>query len=70
MAPARTPPEILARLESASAAALREPDVVAKLREQGGIPGNGAPAQFVAQIAAESARWQRVIAAANIRIEG
>ena len=34
-APAATPPAALARLRTASAAALAQPDVMAKLREQG-----------------------------------
>ena len=68
--PARTPSGILSQLEGACAAALADAEVAAKLREQGGTPGRGTPAQFAAQIAAESARWQRVIAAANIRMDG
>ena len=70
MAPARTAPDILARLHRDMAATLADPVVIAKLREQGGTLGATDPAAFTAQIAAEAARWQQVIAAAGIRAEG
>ena len=69
-APARTPPEVLARLERDAVATLANPETATKLREQGGTPGTVTPAAFAAEIAAEAMRWQRVIAAANIRMEG
>jgi tripartite-type tricarboxylate transporter receptor subunit TctC len=70
MAPARTAPDILARLHRDMAATLADPVVIAKLREQGGTLGATDPAAFTAQIAAEAARWQQVIAVAGIRAEG
>jgi len=67
-APAQTPPEVVERLRREVGAVLAEPEIVARLREQRGTPGT--TDAFLAQIAAESARWRKVIQCAGIRVEG
>ena len=59
VAPARTPEQALAALRGATARALREPDVVEALREQGARAGGG-PEDFAGFIRAEAARWGEI----------
>lgn len=68
-APARTPPEILARMATAVDAALREPEIGGRLAEQGAVVGGGTPEAFAAFIAAQTTALEGVIRAANIRAE-
>lgn len=64
-----TDPAIIARLGDASLAALRRPEVAARIRELGGTPGGMTPAEFGAFQRAEHARLGAVIRAAGIRVE-
>jgi tripartite-type tricarboxylate transporter receptor subunit TctC len=66
---AATPPEITARLNTELNKALQEPDLIAKLAQQGMAPGSGTPAEFGARIAKEIADWQAVVRAAGIKPE-
>jgi tripartite-type tricarboxylate transporter receptor subunit TctC len=69
VAPPKTPPEIAAKLSAAVAAALREPDVVKKLRDLSAVPVGSSPAETEAFIKRESNRWHEIIARAGIRPE-
>jgi tripartite-type tricarboxylate transporter receptor subunit TctC len=69
MAPARTPETIIAKLHAGVVRALNRPDVRAALVEQGATPVGNSPGELAAIIAADSARWARIIADANIRAE-
>jgi tripartite-type tricarboxylate transporter receptor subunit TctC len=66
---AGTDPAIVARLGDTAVAAIRKPEVAARIRELGGIPDGRGPAEFGAFQRAEFARWGEVIRAAGIRIE-
>jgi tripartite-type tricarboxylate transporter receptor subunit TctC len=66
---AGTDPAIVARLGEAAAAAIRKPEVAARIRELGGTPVGNTPAEFAAFQRAEHARWGEVIRAAGIRAE-
>lgn len=66
LAPARTPPAILARLHGELQGVLAAPDVREALARQGAEPASSSPEQFAAYIAAELARWARVVKAAKI----
>jgi tripartite-type tricarboxylate transporter receptor subunit TctC len=66
---AGTPPEIILRLNGEVNKALQEPDLIAKLAQQGMSPGRGTPAAFGARIAKEIADWQTVARAAGIKPE-
>jgi len=65
-APAKTPAAIQARLSEAIAAALKDPDLARRLREQGGEPEPMTQAQFRDFIARESAKYARIVEAAHI----
>jgi tripartite-type tricarboxylate transporter receptor subunit TctC len=69
LAPARTPGEILARLQKEIAAVLGEPDIRSRYATLGIEPVGNTPAQFAEQIRADLARWEKVVRQANIRIE-
>ena len=68
-APARTPPEIVARMAGAVDGALREPEIGGRLAEQGAVLGGGTPEAFAAFIAEQTAALEGVIRAANIRAD-
>ena len=66
VAPAGTPKEIVAALNKAAVAALKDPDVVAKLSSQGAILVGDTPDEFRAFIASETAKWAKVIKDAGV----
>ncbi len=61
MAPARTPPEVVARLNQAVNAALREPGVAARVDQMGAWPTGGSPADYKRYLDAEIALWARIV---------
>jgi tripartite-type tricarboxylate transporter receptor subunit TctC len=69
VAPAKTPPEIIARLNAQVNAALADPAFTARLIELGAEPFAGSPADFGAFIAEFTERWGKVIRAAGIKAE-
>jgi tripartite-type tricarboxylate transporter receptor subunit TctC len=69
VAPAKTPPEIIARLNAQVNAALADPAFTARLVELGAEPFPGSPADFGAFIAEFTERWGKVIRAAGIKAE-
>ncbi|MFL6564705.1 MAG: Bug family tripartite tricarboxylate transporter substrate binding protein [Burkholderiales bacterium] len=69
LAPAKTPGEILGRLQKEIAAVLGEPDIRSRYATLGIEPVGNTPAQFAEQIRADLARWEKVVRQANIRIE-
>jgi tripartite-type tricarboxylate transporter receptor subunit TctC len=69
LAPAKTPPAAIARLNAAFAKALDNPQVKEKLLAQGAEAAPGTPAEFDRRIKDELAQWELVIKSANIRPE-
>jgi tripartite-type tricarboxylate transporter receptor subunit TctC len=69
VAPAGTPPDIIARLQTEVAKALREPDVREKLAAQGAEPVANTPAEFAAMIRTEASKWGQIVKSAKITIE-
>jgi tripartite-type tricarboxylate transporter receptor subunit TctC len=67
LVPAHTPPEIVARLNTAAVTALKDPAVRARLAELGFEVVGGTPGQLAAVMRAEFARMGELIRAANIR---
>ena len=61
LAPAKTPTEIIARINRAAVDALRSEDVKAKLAEQGSEPVGNTPAEFKAFIASELVKWKKLV---------
>jgi tripartite-type tricarboxylate transporter receptor subunit TctC len=62
VAPAGTPPAIIARLNGAIVAALRDPAVVERIHLLGAEPMPGTPEEFGRFIRSEYAKWGKVIA--------
>jgi tripartite-type tricarboxylate transporter receptor subunit TctC len=66
---AAVPAPILDRLHDAAAAALRDPEVVRAIGEQGMEAVGGSRAELAALIRADGAKWAAVLRRANIRPE-
>ena len=64
-----TPEPVVARLNEIANTALRDKTIVDKLEVQGIVPRPMGPAEFRAFVAAEAAKFGKVIAQANIRAE-
>jgi tripartite-type tricarboxylate transporter receptor subunit TctC len=60
-APKGTPPEIVTLLNKAVDEALKDPKLVARLNETGGIPKAMTPAEFGQLIADETEKWRKVV---------
>ncbi len=65
--PARLPAPIVARLNAATNALLRDPAALANLRMQGVQPTGGTPEQLAEITRAQIAKWRVVVEAAGIR---
>jgi tripartite-type tricarboxylate transporter receptor subunit TctC len=68
IAPARTPPAIIATVRNAVVEALNAPDIRAKLAAQIMEPIPSTPEEFRARIDADIARWTPVIKAAKVKV--
>ena len=66
-APARTPPAIVDKLNRAFNTALADPALKARLADFGAIVMTGTPEDFRTFIAAEIAKWAKVVKFANIK---
>ena len=67
LAPAKTPPAIVARLNAAFLKVLQMPEIKEKLFAQGAEAAPSTPAEFDRVIKDELAKWDYVIRAANIK---
>lgn len=61
VAPAKTPPEIVDRINRAAIDALRSPELKAKLAEQGSEPVGNTPAEFKSFIDGELVKWKKLV---------
>lgn len=68
MVPAATPKDIVDKLQQTMAQALKDPAVVAKINGMGVVPGGQSPADFASFMAAERARYKKVVDATGISI--
>ena len=68
MAPAGTPEAIVAKLRDGVAQAINAPGAKAALEAQGARPVGNTPAALSAVIAADTARWAKVIRDADIKL--
>ena len=66
VAPARTPQEIIARLNAVLVSVMRERDMLDRLAGEGAEPAPGRPDEFARLIASEVATWAKVIKAAGV----
>jgi tripartite-type tricarboxylate transporter receptor subunit TctC len=67
LAPAGTPPEIVAKLDEAIVKAMRSPEVKALLAKLGQEPAWSTPDEFAAFLREETAKWSKVIRATGIK---
>jgi tripartite-type tricarboxylate transporter receptor subunit TctC len=69
LAPAKTPPAAVARLNAAFAKVLESPQIRERLLAQGAEAAPSTPAEFDRVIRDELQKWEYVIRAANIKPE-
>jgi len=68
-APKGTPPEIVDILNKAVGEALRDPKMIARLGDIGGIPKPMTPAEFGKLIADETEKWRKVVEFSGASVE-
>jgi len=69
VAPANTPAPIVALISQAIAEAVKTADVQKKFSDIAAQPVGNTPAEMAAYLAAESAKWRRVIRSANVTVD-
>jgi tripartite-type tricarboxylate transporter receptor subunit TctC len=69
MVPVRTAPAIIERLNAVAMQALADPDVRARLAEQGTEPLGSTPEEYGRILREETARWGRVIAESGVKLD-
>ncbi|MEQ1774308.1 MAG: tripartite tricarboxylate transporter substrate binding protein [Burkholderiales bacterium] len=69
MAPAGTPAEIIARLNTETVNAMRAPDMKERLAAEGADPMVGSAAEFAALLKTDIAKWAKVVKQAGITPE-
>ncbi len=67
--PAKTPPDLVTKLNLSINAALTRPEVKARLASLGDTVSTSTPADVRAFLAAQVEKWAKVIRAANIKVE-
>mgnify|MGYP001009792321 CR=1 FL=1 len=69
LAPAGTPADIVNRIQQESLKAMGTPALKERLLSQGAIPSGNTPAEFARFIAAEAAKWAKVVKDAGIKAD-
>jgi len=69
LAPAGTPPEIVARIQQEVAKSLNTPAIKEKLLAQGAIPSGNTPAEFAKFIDAEHKKWAQVVKNSGAKVD-
>jgi tripartite-type tricarboxylate transporter receptor subunit TctC len=69
VAPARTPATIVTRLNEEIRRTLRQDDVAARLAAEGSEPMGSTPEQFRSFLAAEHAKWGKVVRDARVQLD-
>jgi len=69
LAPARTPPAIIAKLNAALNAAVRNPETEVKLADNGVSATGGSAEDLIGLIAAETARWRKVVKEIGVNVQ-
>ena len=62
LAPARTPADVVARLNAEMVKVIQSPDFKKRMQDIGAEPIGNTPAQMAEQIAADTARFSRLVA--------
>jgi len=69
LAPAKTPVDVVHRLNDAMLKALAKPDVKAQLEKLGAVIVADSPSEFAAYLKRDYERWENVIKAAAIKAD-
>jgi tripartite-type tricarboxylate transporter receptor subunit TctC len=69
VAPKGTPAEAIDVINKQVNAAMKDPKMLARMKDLGGIPLTGSPADFGKLLTSETAKWEKVVHAANLSIE-
>ena len=69
LVPARTPRDIIVRLNAEAVQAMSGQDVRERLAVEGADPASSTPEQFAAFLRAEIDKWSKVVRVANVRTE-
>jgi tripartite-type tricarboxylate transporter receptor subunit TctC len=69
LAPAGTPKDVVARLNTEFNKALQQPELRKKLSEEGAAPAGGTPEQFAALIKDDIGRWGKVVKESGARVD-
>jgi len=67
--PAKTPPQVIAKLNADTNAALVHPAVKSRFEDLGAVPKGSTPAELAAFLQSEIAKWGPVIEEAKIKLE-
>jgi tripartite-type tricarboxylate transporter receptor subunit TctC len=68
-APARTPAEVTARIQTETKRILALPEVAQRMKEFGAAPVANAPAEFGVFVAKDTEKWRSLVSRAKIKIE-
>lgn len=69
LAPAGTPPDIVAKLHDAVVKVLNEPDMTKRLADQGAEVVGSTPEEFAAFIRDDTAKWAKIVKDTGIKVE-
>ena len=69
IAPAKTPPAVIAKLQGETARAMKSPEILDILAKAGTDPLGNTPAEATAFVKLEIERWRKVIRQAKVRID-
>jgi len=69
VAPKGTPKEVVDAINKVVNEGLKDPKVLSKLKDLGGVPFPGSPAEFGKLLASDTAKWEKVVLGANLSIE-
>lgn len=69
LAPAKTPPAIVAKISAAVQRAIKSPDVVEKFKAQGATPVGNTPEAFTKYLRSDIDKWRTVVEKAGVKID-
>jgi tripartite-type tricarboxylate transporter receptor subunit TctC len=69
LAPAKTPPAVVAKISAAVQKAIRMPDVAEKFKAQGATPVGDSSEQFAAYLKSDIEKWRAVVQKAGVKLD-